>query len=82
MVVLQTILLVIIVYYVLKILWKWLLPRILNYAVKKTAQHVEGSFQSNDFKRKKNYSKFQKKQQPKSNPTKKVGEYIEFEEIE
>ena len=38
MVLLKTILIVILVYYALKLLWTWLAPRLLNYAVKKTSE--------------------------------------------
>lgn len=86
MVLLQTILIVVLVYYGLKLLAKWLMPRILNYAVKKTQERFGSEFGSyQDFsnpKQKKGKTTISKKSSPKSNPSKKVGEYIDFEEIE
>ncbi|MBO0323361.1 DUF4834 family protein [Muricauda sp. CAU 1633] len=86
MVVLKTILLLILVYYAVKLLLKWLAPRLLNYAVKKTEERFGQQFG--------NYQDFghtaanegdttiHKKPTQKSNPSKKVGEYIDFEEID
>ena len=86
MVLLQTILILLLVYYGAKLLLKWLGPRLFNYAVKKTEQRFGqqfGNFQ--DFKKQsqtKDDVRANKKATPKSNPSKKVGEYIDFEEIE
>jgi hypothetical protein len=84
MVLLQTILILILVYYGVKLLLKWLAPKLFNYAVKKTEQRFGdqfGNFQ--DFnKQPKSDTQVNKKKRPKSNPSKKVGEYIDFEEIE
>ena len=44
MVLLQTILIVILVYYGLKLLLKWLAPKLLNYAVKKTSERFGQQF--------------------------------------
>ncbi len=85
MVLLQTILILILVYYGIKILLKWLAPRLLNYAVKKTAQRFGGQFnghQDGPRDTQKQDRTSPKGAAPKSNPSKKVGEYIDFEEIE
>ena len=105
MVLLQTILIVILVYYGLKFLLKWLAPKLLSYAVKKTnerfneqfgnrqdfdtAQPKEGetiiSKKPGDFghtKTREGETTISKKPQRRSNPSKKVGEYIDFEEID
>lgn len=86
MVVLQTILLLILVYYALKMVLKWLAPRLLNYAVKKTQEHFGQQFGGyQDFGNERNNegkTSVSKKQFRKSNPSKKVGEYIDFEEID
>ncbi|SHG34040.1 DUF4834 family protein [Flagellimonas flava] len=86
MVLLQTILLVVLVYYAVKLLLRWLAPKLLNYAVKKTNERFGQQFG--------NYQDFSKqpdnegettifsKTTRKSNPSKKVGEYIDFEEID
>ncbi|WP_394972194.1 DUF4834 family protein [uncultured Croceitalea sp.] len=86
MVLLQTILILILVYYGLKLLLKWLAPKLLNYAVKKTGERFGqqfGNFQ--DFENQsqsKRDTRATKNSRPKANPSKKVGEYIDFEEIE
>ncbi|WP_350288675.1 DUF4834 family protein [uncultured Croceitalea sp.] len=86
MVLLQTILILILVYYGVKLLLKWLAPKLFNYAVKKTEERFGqqfGNFQdSNGQSQSKRQSTANKKSRPKSNPSKKVGEYIDFEEIE
>ena len=85
MVVLQTILFLIIVYYIIKILWKWLAPKMLNYAVQKTEERFGEQFgqfyQHRDSAGKEGETTVDKQRNPKSNPSKKVGEYIDFEEI-
>ncbi|MBO0330028.1 DUF4834 family protein [[Muricauda] lutisoli] len=86
MVLLKTILIVILVYYGLKFLMKWLAPKLLNYAVKKTNERFEQQFGSHqDFGNegpKEGETSISKKPPRKSNPSKKVGEYIDFEEID
>ena len=86
MVVLQTILIVVLVYYALKLLAKWLMPRILNYAVKKTQERFSAQFgNAQDFSKrhsKEGETTVSKKPMRTSNPSKKVGEYIDFEEID
>ncbi|MGW9686122.1 DUF4834 family protein [Flagellimonas sp. 2504JD1-5] len=86
MVLLQTILVAILVYYALKLLAKWLMPKLFNYAVKKTQQRFGQEFGNyQDFgqnARKEEETTISKKPFKKSNPSKKVGEYIDFEEID
>lgn len=86
MVLLQTILVVILVYYAFKLLAKWLMPRLFNYAVKKTQQRFGQEFGNyQDFRKDSNNegdTSVSKKPFKKSNPSKKVGEYIDFEEID
>nr|WP_288931451.1 DUF4834 family protein [uncultured Allomuricauda sp.] len=86
MVLLQTILIVILVYYGLKLLLKWLAPKLLNYAVKKTSERFGQQFGNpQDFdnaQNKEGETTITKKPFRKSNPSKKVGEYIDFEEID
>ncbi|MCK0159462.1 DUF4834 family protein [Muricauda sp. F6463D] len=62
-------------------------PKILNYAVKKTSerfgQQFGGNPQDYDNEPTREGETFvSKKPFPKSNPSKKVGEYIDFEEID
>ena len=86
MVVLQTILFLIIVYYIAKILWKWLAPKLLNYAVQKTEERFGQQF--GGFDNAENSSETEgettifTKPARGSKPSKKVGEYIDFEEID
>jgi len=83
MVLLQTILILILVYYGIKLLLKWLGPKLLNYAVKKTGQRFGQQF--GDFNKQNSANTNttnSKNKRPKANPSKKVGEYIDFEEIE
>ncbi|MAU15807.1 MAG: DUF4834 domain-containing protein [Muricauda sp.] len=86
MVLLQTILIVILVYYGLKLLLKWLAPKILNYAVKKTGERFGQQFGNPaDFdngRPREGETTISKKPFRRSNPSKKVGEYIDFEEID
>ncbi len=86
MVLLQTILIVILVYYGLKLLLKWLAPKLLNYAVKKTNERFGQQFgNTQDFdtaQPEEGETIISKKPFRKSNPSKKVGEYIDFEEID
>lgn len=86
MVLLQTILIVILVYYGLKFLLKWLAPKLLNYAVKKTNERFSQQFgNAQDFgneQTREGETTVSKKPPRKSNPSKKVGEYIDFEEID
>lgn len=86
MVLLQTILILVLVYYAVKMLLKWLAPKLLNYAMRKTQERFGqqfGNYQdfgSNPEGRKQTTTS--KKPFKKSNPSKKVGEYIDFEEID
>lgn len=84
---LRTILIMVLVYYVLKILTKWFGPKLFNYAARKTEERFKEQF-----------SQFSQQNQPqedtigdiiidknlnkKNKSSKKVGEYIDFEEIE
>ncbi|MEM8999645.1 MAG: DUF4834 family protein [Bacteroidota bacterium] len=86
MVLLQTILILVLVYYGIKLLLKWLGPRLFSYAVKKTGERFGQQFH--------NYQSYGgqamkvgkttifKKSSQKPNSSKKVGEYIDFEEID
>ena len=86
MVLLQTILVLIIVYYLIKFLWRIFAPRVLNYAVKKSEERFQGQFTgySNSSQKPQNEGETTVHRQPNSSrkSSKKVGEYIDFEEIE
>lgn len=85
---LKTVLIIIMVYYLFKILARLFAPKIINYAAKKTEAHFKEQF-----------GQFKQQSQPqdeervgdviiKKKPTKKgttsenVGDYIDFEEID
>lgn len=86
MAVLQTILILVLVYYGLKLLLKWLAPRLFSYAAKKTEERFREQFRQytdqNTGTTDEGQTILKKKPNKKSNPSKKVGEYIDFEEIE
>ncbi|ADY30542.1 MULTISPECIES: DUF4834 family protein [Cellulophaga] len=83
------ILVIVAVYYLLKFLIRLYAPKMMNYAAKKTEEHLKKKFEefaqnpnqgytntTDESSSKTNKTKF------KSNPSKKVGEYIDFEEVE
>ncbi|MDO6491571.1 MAG: DUF4834 family protein [Cellulophaga sp.] len=82
------ILVIITVYYLLKFLVRLYAPKMMNYAAKKTEEHLKKKFEQ--FSQNPNQgnpnttqsSASKKKTKFKSNPSKKVGEYIDFEEVE
>ncbi|AWX45959.1 hypothetical protein HME9304_02991 [Flagellimonas maritima] len=86
MVLLKTILILVLVYYTIKLLAKWLVPKLFSYAIKKTQERFGQQFGNHqDFgprPEQKGETKIFKKPFKKSNPSKKVGEYIDFEEID
>ncbi|MCM4171693.1 DUF4834 domain-containing protein [Arenibacter sp. TNZ] len=84
---LKTILIVLLVYYLLKILAKWFAPRMFRYAAKKTEEHFKEKFEG--FAQQNNQNEehigdviVDKKTTKNKNTSKNVGEYIDFEEIE
>nr|WP_299337982.1 DUF4834 family protein [Allomuricauda sp.] len=86
MVLLQTILVLILVYYGLKLLLRWLAPKLFGFAVKKTQERFGQQFGTTDSYKKSTETEGEtsifKRPQRRSKPTKKVGEYIDFEEID
>jgi hypothetical protein len=81
---LKTILIILLVYYLLKFLAKLFAPKILNYAAKKTESHFREAF---DNQRPINQEEdenviINKKPSRKKNDSEKVGEYIDFEELD
>lgn len=84
---LKTILVILLVYYLLKILARMFAPKILNYAAKKTESHFRKTFEG--FQPESNQQEEQvgdviinKKSAKKKGNSEKVGEYIDFEEID
>lgn len=84
---LKTILVILLVYYLLKILMRLFAPKILNYAAKKTESHFRKTFEGFDQGSNSNEEQvgdviINKKSARKKNNSEKVGEYIDFEEID
>ncbi len=82
-----TILTILLVYFLFKILLKLFAPKILNYAGKKAEQYFKEKFEGFGPQQQSQSTPegdviIEKKQTKKSNPSKKVGEYIDFEEID
>lgn len=84
---LKTILIILLVYYGLKILVRLFAPKILNYAAKKTESHFRQVFEGYDNQQTSSEEKvgdvtFEKKTSKKKADSEKVGEYIDFEELD
>ena len=85
---LKAILIFLLIYYLLKILAKWLVPKMFRYAAKKTGEHFKERYGDFDSSAQKEESHIGDIIIEKNNRTttrrssKKVGEYIDFEEIE
>ena len=84
---LKTILIVLLVYYLLKILAKWFAPKLFRYAAKKTEEHFKEKFEGFAAQQPQDEEQIgdviiDKKTTKKKNSSKNVGEYIDFEEIE
>lgn len=85
---LKAILIFLLVYYLLKILAKWLAPKIFRYASKKTEEHFKERFGGFEAPAQAGESRTGDIIIEKNNKTtmrrssKKVGEYIDFEEVE
>ncbi len=84
---LKTIFIILLVYYLLKILARWFAPKIFSYAAKKTEERFRENF--GDFTDQHRNDEEQigdviidKKPARKNTDSKKVGEYIEFEELD
>ncbi|WP_417360274.1 DUF4834 family protein [Galbibacter sp.] len=86
----RTILIIILVYYGFKILSRLFAPYLMKYASKKMGEKFEQQYKAQQQQNQRNTSKYKegetvidkKPQSSNSNSSNKVGEYIEFEEIE
>ena len=84
---LKTILIILLVYYLLKILVRLFAPKILNYAAKKTESHFKQAFEGFNNQNTSSEEKVgdvfvDKKTAKKKDDSEKVGEYIDFEELD
>ncbi len=75
------------IYYLLKIVAKIFAPKIINYAAKKTEAHFKEKFEGFQREQRNTNQKvgdviINKKPYKKNKTTKKVGDYIDFEEID
>jgi len=84
---LKTILIILLVYYLFKILVKMFAPKIFGYAAKKTEEHFKEKF--GEFTQQNNRQEdrvgdviIEKKPSKKGGTSEKVGDYIDFEEID
>lgn len=74
-------------YYALKLVARWFAPKVFAYAARKTGEHFQGKFQEHQNGNKRNEERVgdiiidRSKVSPRR-ATKKVGEYIEFEEVD
>jgi len=84
---LKTLLIILLVYFLLRIIGRWLAPRMFRYAVKKTEERFREAFdQANTsngpgFSGGKDLDSKSRKNQDRTSSNQ-VGEYIDFEEIE
>ncbi|SDL86080.1 DUF4834 family protein [Kriegella aquimaris] len=84
---LKTILIILLVYYLFKTVAKWFGPKLFSYAAKKTEAHFNEKFGQFANQNKTEEEQIgdviiDKKSAQKSNSSKKVGEYIDFEEVD
>ena len=84
---LRTLLIILLVYYGLKILIKMFAPKLMGYAVKKTEQHFKerfGEFSSapREKRTKQGDVIIEKKPEEDKQSNDNVGEYIDFEEVD
>ncbi|WP_276166587.1 DUF4834 family protein [Zobellia alginiliquefaciens] len=86
---LKTILIIVLIYYLFKILVKMFAPKIFGYAARKTQEHFNEKF--GDFAQQNNAQRqheqvgdviIDKKPSRKTSSNNKVGDYIDFEEID
>ncbi len=84
---LRTILIILLVYYLFKLLARWFGPKLFSYAAKKTERHFQerfGQFQSSYPEEETEVGEVSvdRKTTHQKKASKEVGEYIDFEEIE
>tara|TARA_R110002167_G_scaffold260718_4_gene467177 strand:- start:6994 stop:7257 length:264 start_codon:yes stop_codon:yes gene_type:complete len=84
---LKTVLIILLIYYLIKFLMRMFGPRLFGYAAKKTEQHFRERFgEYADLNNRQGETQDEvisgKKKSPKNNNRQKVGEYIDFEEID
>jgi hypothetical protein len=81
----KTLLIILLVYYGLKVLYRLFFPAFIKYAAKKAEQRFHESYkqrQTQQNSAKEGETSITKYPPKRANPNKKVGEYIDFEEID
>ncbi len=84
---LKAVLIILLIYYLFKILFRIFAPKLFGYALKKTEARFReqfGGFSNDGNTTDETYNRtiFSNKNKQKSNPDKNVGEYIDFEEVD
>lgn len=84
---LKTILFILLGYYLLKLLAKMFAPKIINYAAKKTESHFKQAFEGFNQQQPSHEKEvgdviIKKKSSKRKMDSEKVGEYIDFEEVD
>ncbi|HMB64817.1 MAG TPA: DUF4834 family protein [Eudoraea sp.] len=84
---LKTILILLLGYYLLKILARWFAPRLFSYAAKKAEKHFReqfGTFRGQGYEEQQQPGdgSTTRKSTHRNNSSEHIGEYIDFEEIE
>lgn len=84
---LKTILIILLVYYLFKIVMRWFGPKLFSYAARKTEAHFHekfGNFANQTSNEEESVGDviIDKNTSKKGQSSKKVGEYIDFEEVE
>lgn len=84
--VVKTICMLVVIYYAIVFLMRLLAPVLVQQVVKKATQNFNQQYNQQQEQQQQysqqSYSAPRQKQAPKANPNKKVGEYIEFEELD
>ncbi|MEH6680051.1 MAG: DUF4834 family protein [Sediminicola sp.] len=84
---LKTVLIILLVYFFLKILIRWFAPKLFKFATKKAEKHFRERFngfpdQGDTTGQREGEVIIEKRSDKSTRSSKKVGEYIDFEEIE
>lgn len=84
---LKTLLIILLVYFLLRIIWRLLAPRLFRYAVKKTEDRFKEAFERANMNQQSTNTRAKDidrktTQNQHNKPSEQVGEYIDFEEIE
>jgi hypothetical protein len=84
---LKTLLIIVLVYYLLKLLARWFAPKLFNYAARRTERHFKEAFGNTNMNAQEQNDEIgditiDKNTTRKKDASNNVGEYIDFEEIE